>query len=101
GFVIIAAEYNHGYPAPLKNALDSLFQEWVKKPAAFVGYGDMGGVRSIEQLATVALQLGMVPLSGTSYTVRIIEVCSAFDDEGNLKPEHTKGNVQKLLSELE
>jgi NAD(P)H-dependent FMN reductase len=43
GFVFVTAEYNHGYPAILKNALDHLFPEWHRKPVAFVGYGDVGG----------------------------------------------------------
>jgi NAD(P)H-dependent FMN reductase len=35
-FIIVTPEYNHGYPAVLKNALDSIFQEWNKKPVGFV-----------------------------------------------------------------
>lgn len=101
GFVIVTAEYNHSFTAPLKNALDSAYHEWAKKPVAFVGYGAMGGVRAIEQLVNVASQLHMVPLSGTSDTVKIIEVWSAFDEKGNLKPEYIHGDVTKLLSELE
>lgn len=100
GFVWITAEYNHGYPAPLKNAIDSAYHEWAKKPVAFVGYGGMGGARAIEQLVNVAAQLHMMPLSGTSNTVRIMEVWSAFDDQGQLKPEFIKGHVEGLVSEL-
>lgn len=100
GFVIITAEYNHGYPAPLKNALDSAYHEWGKKPVAFVGYGSMGAVRSIEQLVNVAAQLHMVPLSGTANTVRITDVWVAFDESGNLKSENISGSVEGLLTEL-
>src|SRR3954467_897411 len=38
-FVIVTAEYNFGMPAPLKNALDYLFQEWAYKPVGIVSYG--------------------------------------------------------------
>jgi NAD(P)H-dependent FMN reductase len=31
GFVMTAAEYNHGYAASLKNALDWIYPEWVRK----------------------------------------------------------------------
>ena len=31
-FVLVTAEYNYGYPAPVKNALDYLSQEWQYKP---------------------------------------------------------------------
>jgi NAD(P)H-dependent FMN reductase len=34
--VIVTAEYNYGYPAALKNALDYLFHEWRRKPLGFV-----------------------------------------------------------------
>lgn len=61
GFIIIAPEYNHGYPAVLKNALDSIYSEWNKKPVGFVGYGGAGGARSIEQLRQVAVELQMAP----------------------------------------
>jgi NAD(P)H-dependent FMN reductase len=100
GYVFVTAEYNHGYPAPLKNALDSAYHEWAKKPVAFVGYGAMGGVRAIEQLVNVAAQLHMMPLSGTSNTVRIIDVWAAFDEKGVLKPDHLKGSVGGLVEEL-
>jgi NAD(P)H-dependent FMN reductase len=39
GFLIVTPEYNHGYPAVLKNALDHLYAEWNGKPVAFVSYG--------------------------------------------------------------
>jgi len=61
-FIIVTPEYNHGYPAVLKNALDSLFPEWNKKPVGFVGYGSAGGARSIEQLREVAIELYMAPI---------------------------------------
>jgi NAD(P)H-dependent FMN reductase len=62
GFVFVTAEYNHGYPAMLKNALDHLFPEWHRKPVAFVGYGNVGGGRAIEQLREVVVELEMAPL---------------------------------------
>src|ERR1700722_143094 len=52
-FVVIAPEYNHGYPAVLKNALDYVYQEWNNKPVGFVGYGSVAGGRGIEQLREV------------------------------------------------
>ncbi len=62
GFIIVTAEYNHGYPASLKNALDHLFPEFARKPVTFVGYGNVGGARAIEQLRQVAVELEMAPL---------------------------------------
>lgn len=62
GFIATVAEYNHGPTAVLKNALDSAFREWNRKPIGFVGYGGAGGVRAIEQLRGVAVELQMAPI---------------------------------------
>lgn len=62
GFIIVAAEYNRGPTAVLKNALDYAYNEWNKKPVAFVGYGGVGGARSIEQLRLNAIELQMAPI---------------------------------------
>jgi NAD(P)H-dependent FMN reductase len=62
GFVVLTAEYNHGYPAVLKNAMDHTFVEWRRKPVAFVGWGNVGGARAIEQLRQVAIEFEMAPL---------------------------------------
>jgi NAD(P)H-dependent FMN reductase len=62
GFLILTPEYNHGYPAVLKNAMDHTFVEWNRKPVAFVGWGNVGGARAIEQLRLVAVELELAPL---------------------------------------
>jgi NAD(P)H-dependent FMN reductase len=62
GFVMTAAEYNHGPTAVLKNALDWAYQEWNHKPVGFVGYGGVGGARSVEQLRMNAIELEMAPV---------------------------------------
>src|SRR6478609_2505352 len=62
GFVFVTAEYNHGIPAVLKNALDYAYPEWNKKAAGFVGYGGVGGARAVEQLRLHAIELQMAPI---------------------------------------
>jgi NAD(P)H-dependent FMN reductase len=61
-FIIVTPEYNYGYPAVLKNALDSIFPEWNRKAVGFVSYGNAGGARSVEQLRQVVIELQMVPI---------------------------------------
>ena len=61
GFIVIAAEYNRGPTAVLKNALDYAYTEWNRKPVTFVGYGGVGGARAIEQLRLHAVELQMAP----------------------------------------
>jgi NAD(P)H-dependent FMN reductase len=63
-FIVVAPEYNHGYSAVLKNALDHIFPEWARKPVAFVSYGNAGGARAVEQLRLVAVELQMWPVRG-------------------------------------
>lgn len=61
-FVVCTPEYNHGYPAPLKNALDFLHAEWADKPVGFLSYGGVSaGTRSVQQLKQVVAALRMVP----------------------------------------
>jgi NAD(P)H-dependent FMN reductase len=62
GYIAVTSEYNHGYPASLKNALDYVFPEFNKKPMTFVGYGNAGGARAIEQLRLVTVEFEMAPL---------------------------------------
>lgn len=69
-FIVVTPEYNHGYPAVLKNAIDVLFPEWNYKVIGFVSYGNTGGSRAIEQLVQVVVELRMVPI-GKSINVPI------------------------------
>jgi NAD(P)H-dependent FMN reductase len=62
GYIAVTSEYNHGYPASLKNAMDTVFPEFNKKPMTFVGYGNAGGARAIEQLRLVSVEFEMAPL---------------------------------------
>src|SRR6184192_688258 len=57
GFVFVTAEYNHGIPGALKNAIDFLFAEWNNKAAGFVSYGSVGGSRAVEHLRLVMAEL--------------------------------------------
>ena len=59
GFVIVSAEYNAGYPAALKNAVDYLAAEWKDKPIAIVTYGYTGGASANNQLDEVFTRLKM------------------------------------------
>ena len=61
GFIFIAAEYNRGPTAVLKNAIDYAYNEWNKKAVTFVGYGGVGAARAVEQLRLNAVELQMAP----------------------------------------
>lgn len=57
--VFVTPQFNWGYPAALKNAIDHLYREWRDKPAAIVTYGGHGGTRCARQLRRVAASVGM------------------------------------------
>jgi NAD(P)H-dependent FMN reductase len=61
--VFVSPQYNWGYPAPLKNALDHLYREWSGKPAMIVTYGSRGGNRCAPQLRQVLDGLRMKPVA--------------------------------------
>ena len=82
GFIIVTPEYNHGYPAVLKNAMDYIYNEWNNKAIGFVSYGGVGGARSIEQLRQVAIELQMAPIRNA---VHIQAFWTLLDENGNLK----------------
>ncbi|CAM5644100.1 NADPH-dependent FMN reductase [Streptomyces aurantiogriseus] len=57
-FVVVTPEYNHSFPAALKNVIDWHHGEWQAKPVGFVSYGGLaGGVRAVEQLRLVFAEL--------------------------------------------
>lgn len=61
GYVFVTPQYNWGYPASLKNALDHLYSEWLGKPALIVSYGHRGGGKAAAQLRQVLEGLKMRP----------------------------------------
>ncbi len=61
--VFVTPEYNYGYPAAVKNAIDYLHQEWKDKPVGFVSYGGVAaGTRAVQQLKQVLTTVRMVPV---------------------------------------
>lgn len=79
-FVIVSPEYNRGYPAPLKTAIDSYVEEWKAKPVAIVSYGGVsGGLRAAEQLRQVFGELHAVTIRDT---VSFHSCWNKFDDTG-------------------
>lgn len=79
--VFVTPEYNHGYPASLKNAVDHLFHEWEGKLVSFVGYGSAGAPYAIGSFADVAYWTHMNVINAH---VGISEIWKAFDEHGNL-----------------
>lgn len=69
-FIFVTPQYNWGYPAGLKNAIDYLFHEWNGKPAVIVSYGGHGGDKAAAALR-VCLAGGLKMLVGDRMVVNL------------------------------
>lgn len=99
-YIIVAPEYNHGYSAVLKNAMDHLYGEWNNKPVGFVSYGGVGGARAVEQLREVAIEFQMAPIRNA---IHIQAPWGLVDDKGDLKVgafDSLKNSKEKFLTQL-
>jgi NAD(P)H-dependent FMN reductase len=97
-FVIVTPEYNRGYPASIKNALDYLYAEWRDKPVGFVSYGmTSGGLRAVQQLTAVVPALGLVPLTDSV----VVHLRDTLDARGTLVPTpRMVAAAKQILAEL-
>jgi NAD(P)H-dependent FMN reductase len=97
--VIVAPEYNHGYPGLLKHVLDTNLPEYIHKAAGIVGVsaGVFGGARMIQNLVPVLRELGLVTIF---WDVNFTSVHSRFDDDGALLDETFLPHIEKFLDEL-
>lgn len=98
-FIIVTPEYNNSYPAPIKNAIDFLFNEWNYKPVAFVSYGGIaGGTRAVQDLKVVVSSVKMVPVKEA---VNIPFFEKLIDDKGKFQPtKEVEGSLEKLFEAL-
>ena len=100
GYIFVTAEYNHGIPAVLKNALDYAYPEWNKKAAAFVGYGAVGGARAVEHLRLVAAELQLATIR-TGVYIQGADFMAALKEGKDLKEiGYLQQGVKDLLDQL-
>ena len=99
GLALVTPEYNHGYPAALKQTLDMCLEEFIHKAVGFCGVsaGPFGGARAIENLVPVVRELGLV---ATSADLNFSRVQDAFDEGGQLTEEKYVGRAAKFINEL-
>lgn len=98
-FAFVMPEYNHGFNAPLKNAIDFLHHEWHYKPVGFVSYGAVSaGTRAVQMVKQVVTALRMTPAVDA---VSIPFVAQLVDDDQRLQPnEIMESAATALLDEL-
>jgi NAD(P)H-dependent FMN reductase len=98
-FVFVTPEYNFGYSAALKNAIDYLSAEWADKAVGFVSYGGVaGGTRAVQQLKQVVTALKMVPVAES---VNLPFFTQFIDDSGTVRPNDVMTrSADAMLDEL-
>ena len=100
GFVFVTAEYNRSIPAVLKNALDYVYNEWNRKPAAFIGYGGVGATRAVEHLRNIAVELQLVP-TRTGVHITLEPFLAVMKGEKSLADfDHLNQGAEATLDEL-
>jgi NAD(P)H-dependent FMN reductase len=100
GYIFVAAEYNRGVPAVLKNALDYAYPEWNRKAAACVGYGSVGAARSIEHLRLICVELQMVP-TRTGVHIQGADFMALLQQGKDIKElAYLEPNSKTMLDEL-
>jgi NAD(P)H-dependent FMN reductase len=82
GIIIVTPEYNGGYPASLKNAIDLLYEEWHRKPISIctVSAGAFGGTQAL-----LALQFTLWKIGAWTVTNMfcVSNVAKTYDELGN------------------
>jgi NAD(P)H-dependent FMN reductase len=108
GFIFVTPQYNWGYPAVLKNAIDYLFNEWKGKSAMIVSYGGHGGTKAAGQLRQVLQGVDMEvveAMPGLSFPGRKVLGTAAvggslpLNGEGAIWGEEKEG-ILKAFKEL-
>jgi NAD(P)H-dependent FMN reductase/rhodanese-related sulfurtransferase len=99
GFVVVTPEYNHSFPASLKQAIDAVLTPWRRKPVAFVCYGGVsGGLRAVEQLRPVFAELHATTIRET---VSLPMAPMLFDRVGELiDPTGPTAAAKTMLDDL-
>ncbi|MEV0575972.1 MULTISPECIES: NADPH-dependent FMN reductase [unclassified Streptomyces] len=97
-FVFVTPEYNHSFPASLKNAIDWHNQQWHAKPVAFVSYGGLsGGLRAVEQLRVVMAELNATTIRNT---VSFHNAYGQFAEDGTVDDAQVDAAAKALLDQL-
>lgn len=98
-FIIVTSEYNFGFPATIKNALDYLFLEWKYKALGIVSYGGISaGTRATQMLKQVVTALGMMPIPES---VNIPFFTRFLDEKNHFAPDESViKSAEGMLNEL-
>ncbi|MGM0937989.1 MAG: NADPH-dependent FMN reductase [Pseudomonadota bacterium] len=98
-YIFVFPQYNWGYPAALKNAIDHLYKEWSNKPALMVSYANRGGGKAAEQLQQVLQGIHM-RITETNLEIKLSDVNFSPSDSDTDYPESLYHYEDELVSAL-
>jgi NAD(P)H-dependent FMN reductase len=104
-YVFVTPEYNHSITGVLKNALDYVTWELLRKPAAVVSHGANGGARAMTDLKEILSESRAVLVPSAS-SVAMSGMSDTIDEDGNISeaakanPYGPQGGLDTLLSDL-
>jgi NAD(P)H-dependent FMN reductase len=81
GVIIVTPEYNGGYPASIKNAIDLLYNEWHRKPIAISTSSD-GSFGGTQVITSIQFTLWKIRAWTVPAMFPIAEVDKTFDEIG-------------------
>lgn len=103
GFIFVTPQYNWGYPAALKNAVDYLMKEWANKPAVIASYAYRGGGKAADQFRQVTMGLRLKTVE-TMPAINLVK--NMFNEDGAVKDsfedfKQYSGIINKAILEME
>lgn len=102
-YIIITPEYNRAVSGVLKNALDYIDYQLVRKPVGLVSHGSLGGAFASANLRMILSQLGAVAAPTPAYLTHLansLDEHGKLSDEAAANPYGPKNSLDKLLDEL-
>lgn len=95
GIILVTPEYNGGYPASLKNAIDLLYTEWKRKPIAIstVSAGPFAGTQVITSIQFSLWKIGALTVPAM---FPVPHIDKTFGEDGS--PADAEGTNKRATS---
>ncbi|GAM26466.1 hypothetical protein SAMD00019534_096410 [Acytostelium subglobosum LB1] len=102
--VVVTPEYNHGYTAIFKNAIDYLYREWQGKPLLVVSYGFGGGVSVSQQVVDIMTGTSPIQMRAVPTRPQLCFSRAMFNEQGKIANfdafEAQRENITKSIQEF-
>jgi NAD(P)H-dependent FMN reductase len=96
GVIIVTPEYNGGYPASLKNAVDVLYEEWRHKPTGIVTVSD-GPFAGNQALVSLQFTLWKMKAWTITEIFSVPKVDENYDEKGIPKDKEATDKLAKVF----